>query len=162
MPIALPIIGTITLAGFLESAAISFISTFVIGGLTQLLGGQAQPDAGVQPQTITLKQALVPWKVIYGRARVGGAWVYIHTTGNPTIGQNSALMGAIVLACHQCANIEKIYFGDEEVKLDSTGNALGKYRNYVHIWKHLGDANQQADSQLIRWGDGTWTSAHRL
>ena len=112
----------------------------------------AKAAAGVQSQTTTVKQALVSWKVIYGRARVGGAWVYIHTTGNPVIGQNSALMGAIVLACHECDAIEKIYFGDVEVKLDASGNALGKWRNYVHIWKHLGTPGQAADPQLIQLG----------
>ena len=100
-----PIIAGISLASITASIAISFVGNFVIGAISQALGGNKQSDAGVQPQTITMKQALVPWKAIYGRARVGGAWVYIHATGNPVIGQNSALMGAIVLACHKCAAI---------------------------------------------------------
>lgn len=162
MPPVAGLLAGISVIGVLEAAAVSFVGSIVIGGLSQLLGGTDQAPASVQPQTITLKQPLVPWKVIYGRARVGGAWIYIHTTGNPVIGQNSALMGVIVLACHPCDAIEKIYFGDEEVKLDATGNALGKYRNYVHIWKHLGAADQAADQNLINFSDGLWTSAHRL
>src|SRR5262252_66548 len=116
MPPVAALIAGLSLSSILTSIAISFVGNFVIGAISQALGGQDQATAGVQPQTITVKQALMPWKVVYGRARVGGAWVYIHTTGNPTIGQNSALMGAIVLACHQCYAIDSIYFGDEEVK----------------------------------------------
>src|SRR5215469_4741895 len=162
MPPVAALVAGISLTTVLTSMAISFVGNFVIAAISQALGGTDQPAAGVQPQTITLKQALAPWKVIYGRARVGGAWAYIHTTGNPVIGQNSALMGAIVLACHQCEAIEKIYFGDEEVKLDSSGNALGKWRNYVHIWKHLGGPGQAADQNLINFSDGLWTAKHRL
>ena len=164
MPPVIAAVAAISLTSVLTSIAVSVVSAVVIGALSQALAGGDQPKAaaGVQSQTTTIKQALVSWKVIYGRARVGGAWVYIHTTGNPVIGQNSALMGAIVLACHECDAIEKIYFGDVEVKLDASGNALGKWRNYVHIWKHLGTPGQAADPQLINWGDGTWTSAHRL
>jgi hypothetical protein len=162
MPPVIAIVAGISLTSILTSIAISVVSDLVIMGVSQLLGGNNQPAASVQPQTITVKEPLAPWKVIYGRARVGGAWVYIHTTGNPVIGENSALMGAIVLACHQCDAIEKIFFGDQEVPLDSTGNAMGMYRNFVHIWKHLGTGDQAADPELIRWGDGTWTSQHRL
>lgn len=163
MPPVAALIAGISLTAVLESVAISLVTSLVIGGLEMLVaGGGKTPPSGVQSQTPTLKQPLVSWRAIYGRARVGGAWVYIHTTGNPVIGQNSALMGAIVLACHQCDAIEKIYLGDEEVPFDSGGNAWGKYRNYLHIWKHLGQPGQAADPWLIQWSDGLWTSAHRL
>ena len=130
--------------------------------LSQTLGGDNQWKAAAGVRSRLDGQATArPLESDLRRARVGGAWVYIHTTGNPVIGQNSALIGMIVLACHEVDAIEEIYFGDVEVKFDAERNALGKWRNYLRTSGSISARpDQAADPKLIRWGDGTWTGAH--
>ena len=148
MPPVIAAVAAISLTSVLTSIAISVVGSFVIAALSQAIGGgdQSKAAAGVQSQTTTLKQPLVSWKVNPWpgprRRRLG---LHSATTGNPATGQTSALM-----RCHRCwpvdevDAIEKIYFGDVEVKFDASGNALGKWRNFTHIWKHLGSPGQAA------------------
>jgi hypothetical protein len=167
MPPVIAAISAITLAdvlGAVASIAVSFVGNFVIGALTQAIGGdKGATSTGTESHTITVKQPLAPWMAVYGRTRVGGVYVYIHTTG-PIGGdyQNARLMGAIVLACHQCDAIEKIYFGDEEITLDADGYAIGRWAGYVRVNKYLGAPGQVADSMLITNSSGTWSSSATL
>jgi Putative phage tail protein len=148
------------------SVAIGIAANFIIGALTQSLTGADTATTATASHVGTLKQPLVQWQGIYGRTRIGGAFVYIHTSGpiSPTdqTYANAQMTGAIVLACHQVDAIEKIYFGDEEIPLDPQGKALGRFAMYVNIIKHLGDPNQAADQMLIDASQGTWTAAHQL
>ena len=133
MPPVIAAVAAISLTSVLTSVAISVVGSLVIMALSQALGGenQSKAAAGVQSQTTTVKQPLVPWKVIYGRARVGGAWVYIHTTGNPTSARIRA-HGRDRSSLHEVDAIEKIYFGDVEVSSTRAARAR-KWRNFTHI-----------------------------
>lgn len=144
---------------FLENAIISFVGNFIIGAITNAL--TKKPEAftpTLKDRTVTVRQPITTWSIIYGQARVGGAYVFIHTTGDG----NKVLHAVIVLACHACAEIGTIYFGSDEVPLDSDGNATGKYAGFVTINKHLGDPDQVADADLIDAAPDKWTSDHRL
>jgi hypothetical protein len=170
MPPLIAAISAITIGEVLSAVAtiaISVAGQFVISALTQAIGGSSTTaDTSQDSHTITLKQPLAPWQAVYGRTRVGGVYVYIHTTGPISGGdqsyQNAQLMAAIVLTCHQVDAIEKVYFGDEEIVLDADGKATGRFAMYVQIIKHLGSPAQVADQMLIDNSNGTWTSAHRL
>ena len=163
-------IAAITLTQVLTAVAttvVSFAASFVISAVSQSLSGGADAaSTSTDSHTITLKQPLAPWQAIYGRTRVGGTFVYIHTSGPVSGGDqtyaNAQMTGAIVLACHQCDAIEAIYFGDEEIPITAQGKALGRFAMYVNVIKHLGTPTQAADQMLIDAGEGTWTAQHTL
>ena len=57
--------------------------------------------------------------------------------------------------------ISAIYFDDEEVTLDGSGNGTGKWAGTVTIKKHLGTPGQAADADLIA-ASLRWTTDHKL
>ncbi|MFO0467556.1 MAG: hypothetical protein ACK5ZS_01205, partial [bacterium] len=92
----------------------------------------SDPFAGAQ-RTQTVREPITPWRVIYGQVRTGGAITFLHTTDG-----NSRLHLIITLAGHEVEEIGDIYFDDEVVPLDGSGNATGKYAGFVRVQKKLG------------------------
>lgn len=140
----------------------SFVGSLVLSGLSSALA----PDAPDQQQdqssitnsgrTVTTRQPITPWRVIYGRTRVGGAVTYKKVTGN-----HAYYHLVLTFAGHVCQDIETIYFNDEAVPLDVDGNATGTYAGYVRIKKSLGAEAGQPFPDLVTESEGQWTDAHR-
>lgn len=144
--------------GFSMSA---FVGSLVMSGLSAAL----RPDAPSQSaaaditnsvRTVTVRQPITPWRLIYGRTRTGGALTYKKVTGGKTYYHL-----IITLAGHVCEEIETIYFNDEEIPLDVDGNATGRFAGYVRIKKSLGGEAGQPFPDLVTESDGEWTDAHR-
>jgi hypothetical protein len=97
--------------------------------------------------------------IIYGQTRVGGVIVYKETTDS-----NKYLHMVVAIAGHECEEITSVYFNDEVLTLDGSGNVTApeKYNGKARIIKHLGTTTQTADATLISESDGKWTSDHRL
>lgn len=152
-------LGTVFSSAFMSS----FASSLVLSGLSALTGG-GNSQAAQEPQgsvmnpgrTVTTQQAIQPWRVVYGETRVGGTITYKKFTNN-----NTRYHLVITLAGHVCEDIVAIYFGDEEVTLDGSGEATGKYAGYVRIKKSLGNESGQPFPDLVSESDGEWTDAHR-
>jgi hypothetical protein len=69
----------------------------------------------------------------------------------------------LVHASHECEEIGDIYFNDEVVPLDGSGNATGRYAGFVRIKKHLGTDSQTVDTDLqTDVTSGVWSNDHRL
>ena len=60
------------------------------------------------------RNPIAPWNVVYGRARVGGAMVYINSFG----GNDKYIDFVIVLACHPCANVDQLLVDGNYVPID--------------------------------------------
>lgn len=138
----------------------SFVTTLVLGSLSRALA--KSPDAGAigyQDQTVTTKQAISPYQVIYGKTRVGGSIVYMESTSN-----NRYLHIVIALAGHEIQSLDTLYFNDEAVPFNvSTGLVTsGKYTDKARIRVKLGTDDQTAFSELVAESDSKWTSNHRL
>lgn len=150
------IIGGLSI-GFSWSA---FASSLVMSGLSAAL----RPDApSSQPssitsnaRTVTTRQAISPWRVIYGRTRVGGVTTYKKVTSGHVY-----YYMVITLAGHVCEEIEAVYFNDEEITTDVDGYATGKYAGHVRIVKSLGDEVGQPFPDLVTETGGEWSDAHR-
>jgi hypothetical protein len=104
-----------------------------------------------------------PRRVVYGRAKVGGLWVYAETSG----AYNQYLHLVCVLCDGPIQEIETVYFGTEAVTLSQVGitnvwNGTGKWAGVVTITKHLGEADQDADSDLVGASAAKWTANHKL
>lgn len=96
-------------------------------------------------------------QIIYGRRRVSGVFYPAGTSGT----KNEYLHALLLVASHEVEDLGDIYFNDELVGLDASGNGTGKWAGYVRIKKHLGTYNQTADSLLTSEVTG-WTVNHKL
>lgn len=97
--------------------------------------------------------------IIYGQTRVGGVIVYKETTDS-----NKYLHMVVAIAGHECEEITSVFFNDEVLTLDGSGNATApeKYNGKARVIKHLGTTTQAADNTLINESNGKWTTNHRL
>lgn len=134
--------------------------TMVFSGLSMVLGGIGKALKGTPKsnysRTSTVRQAVYDGRVIYGQARVGGVLTYLETSGS----KNEYLHLVYTLCAHELASIGDMYFEQEYVPLDSSGNAIGNYAGLVHVEKNLGTYEQQAFAGLIG-SSSLWTVNHR-
>lgn len=139
----------------------AFASSLVMSGLSAALRPDA-PDASASNsvatggRTVTTRQAITPWRIIYGRTRVGGAVTYKKVTAG-----HQWYNMVITIAGHPCEEIETVYFGNDEVTLDVNGRATGKYAGYVQVQKSLGVETGQPFLYLTDLSDGQWSAAHQ-
>jgi hypothetical protein len=142
--------------------ATSFVSSVVLGGVSSALQKNADKQlsgtTGGTTTNITTRQSIAPHRVVYGRSRVGGNIVFIESTDH-----NKYLHLVITLAGHEIDAVESIYFDDEIVTLDGSGNATSaNYAGFAKIETNLGTDSQTAFTNLIAESDGKWTANHRL
>lgn len=151
---------TVMMSAFMTAAlrlVIGFVVTSVVnsalGGKKASKAAESSPSPFVdsQKRTVTFKQAVVPWQIIYGQVRVGGAITYAQSSG-------STLNLVITLAGHVCEEIGDIYFDDERVPLDGSGNATGRYAGFVSVKKSLGEEAGQPFPGLVTSSGGEWTT----
>jgi hypothetical protein len=153
-----------TWTAFATAFAKAFIVTAISGLLSKPGKQQSQPSyqAEARDRLQVIRSAVDTRRIIYGQVMVSGPLVYAQSTGDA----NQYLSMVIALAGHECEEIGDIYFNDELVgTLSGVDGGLvttGRFANYAFINKHLGAADQFADSQLIIDSGGTWTTAHRL
>ena len=148
IPTVLALIGTVV-----ATAAVSIAVGFLTASLAPKpkkpkLPNLAGLDTAASNRLLTIRQPIVPWRIIYGETRVGGSLIYITTTVT-----NKYLHMVIVLASHQIQAINTVQLGDDLIfndDIDSNGNVTaGKYKDKARIKKHLGTAAQAADSDLV-------------
>lgn len=90
-----------------------------------------------------------PINVIYGRARLAGARVYVSTTGT-----NKQFLHQVLVWCEgEIDSVEQILLNDED------GPTVGG--SFYEATHHLGTDTQAADANLVA-RDPNWTAAHRL
>ena len=112
-----------------------------------------------QGRSFMLREPTGPRMVIYGTTKIGGNMVFAHTTGN----DREFVHVIIAHAGHECNAINKVWFGEEEVPLDGSGNATGFYADHIRVKKYLGTSSQSVGSgTLTVEAAGIWTSNHRL
>jgi hypothetical protein len=150
-------IGFGAIAASIASFAVSIVLSIGLSMLQRALIKKPKPK-GTQPDVkVTVRQPAAAWRVVYGQTRVGGTYAFVHTTNN-----NKYLHLVIMLAGHEVEEIGDIWFDDEVVPLDTSGDATGKYENRVRVAKALGTTDQVAFSDLVAEAGDKWTTAHRL
>jgi hypothetical protein len=109
-------------------------------------------------RTHSVRQAITPWQLVYGRSRVGGAITFIEDSGD-----NANLHLVITLAGHAVEDIEEIWFDDEVIPLDGSGEATGRLAGYARVIKSLGNeaAGVQPFPQLVAESASKWTNEHQ-
>ncbi|MCB9980256.1 MAG: hypothetical protein H6863_03850 [Rhodospirillales bacterium] len=122
---------------------------------------------GSRGRTEMINQPITAHRIVYGQVRVSGPLVFTHSRAIGSSEKLDMLHWVIVLAAHEVEEIGDIIFNDEVVPLDGNGAATADpyYQDskaFAHVYKHLGDVDQDADQVLIDNSGGQWTSAHRL
>ncbi len=93
-------------------------------------------------------------KIIYGQSRIGGAVVYLASTGD----SNEYLHLVIAVAGHEIESYEEIYFNDEKVW--DSGSYQSDWADFARLKLYKGDQTT-ADSDLV--SEVTqWTTDHKL
>jgi hypothetical protein len=134
-----------------------FIVSFVISAVSTLLRKTPTfPSLSHSDRTLTVRQPIAPWRIIYGRARIGGMITFLDLTG----ANNEFLQIVITLAGHQLQSIDAMYFDGVAVPLDGSGNATGTFAGFVHVEFNLGTAGQASFAGLVA-ADSKWTVNHK-
>lgn len=105
-------------------------------------------ESQASSQNVMVKQAIMDRRIVYGRARVGGIMVYLDSTEN-----NKYLHLVLALCDGPVQAIDEIWFADQLVTLDGSGNGTGKWADKVRVKKYLGTDSQTADTDLINEGE---------
>lgn len=161
--------------GSLSPALSTFIvtagSSLVLSTVNQkLMPDIAVPDVGTSLQpttTVTVKEPTQPHRIVYGTTRVGGNIVFAETTDN-----QQYLHLVIAFTGHEISDFSRIYFGEDEVVLETTSNdsdgvpiftpvSSNTYNGKARIKKHFGFDDQLADANLVS-DVSQWTTNHRL
>ena len=85
--------------------------------------------------TSTIRNSVEPRRIIYGRARVGGIWVYAESAGTG----NNALLMIFALGEGPCNAVETFYADADIPTVDDVGDGTGAYANDIVVRSHLGD-----------------------
>ena len=150
-----PAIGPL-LVQFAISVALSIAVSFVLSALRPKPKGAKR--SGV-PSIV--RNPVEPQRVVYGRARVGGALVFASTTGQ----DNDFIHLVIASAVGPIQAFDTIHFGEESIAASSLASdgAVGSGRYAGKAWIHLktGAANQTAIAAAVS-DIPEWTNNHRL
>ncbi len=79
-------------------------------------------------RTLTARQPIMNRRYIYGIARVGGAYTFIHVTGS----NKEYLHLVITIAGHQVEEILAMYFDGKEIPLTDDGTPVSDLENFEY------------------------------
>lgn len=138
----------------------------VLGTVAQMMLSPTPPKPQMAEGDVSIKQAIPPRVRVYGRQRMGGAYLYYDSTSE------GDLKTLVCHAAHEIDGYEEDWLNDERVQLDSEGQVTddpwwqgnddpifgdpGEGHSTVTILHYLGSPNQTIDSF-----DEKWTAAHR-
>jgi len=150
----------------ISSALTAFLVSTALGAALNALTPKPSARGGGGYSLQGAFGAALDHQIIYGETRVGGARIYDCTTG----ATNTNLHRVIAFAGHEIDSFQQIYFNDELVTLDASGNVTSprRYKGFARIKTYLGTDTQIADPNLISEtasltsATGKWTVDHRL
>jgi hypothetical protein len=135
----------------------SFATAFAIGAGLSIVSRALMPTPSfgsqMQGNSVTVRESAASRKLVYGRARVGGAIVYLDSTGS----NNEYLHLVIAVAGHVIDGFEEVWFNDTKIW---DGSFQSNWGSYVHLGFHDG-TQTTADSTLVAASSG-WTTDHKL
>lgn len=170
-PITAFIFGSVFAASFLGSVVsfaigtiISMAVSFAVSALLKpASSARARGDGTQQPiidNKINVRQPTAPRQVIYGEARVGGVFGFMHTTDS-----NKYLHLVILMAGHEVHQFAQIWIGDEafvsyenagaagigDLVIDSNGfvPSPSQFAGKVRVRPFKGAAGQTIDADLL-------------
>ena len=143
----------------LSATAVSVASWAIVTalslGASYALQQLAQKKAKQSPQQITLKQAMPPRLLVYGRDMIGGAFVFRETFG-------TTLYQVIAHGQGPWDAIEGYWLDDTACGPSIAAGSPAPWLGHVRGATALGAMGQPAFAELIAASGGQWSAAHRL
>lgn len=152
--------------GTVLSFGLSFAANALMKPKQRSAASSTAPDNTIDRKD-SVKQPTAPRQVIYGQTRVGGVYGMISVTQG-----NQILVGTLMFAGHQCAEIGDLWMadkvltglaevpiGDGEIMLQATTQQGLLAAAFV---KHLGTPDQAVDKLVQSQVPIEWTVDHRL
>ncbi len=143
-------------ATYVIQAVVSAVVSYAFRQIMQSLAGKPQ-QARIQPftreardRTQSVRSSVAPRRIVYGTVLVSGPLIYATSTGS----EKEFMHIVIPLAAHEVQGIGDVYFND-------TLSTDSRFSGYYRVNKHLGAADQTADSDLVA-EVAEWTADHRL
>jgi hypothetical protein len=93
-------------------------------------------NASLKDRYVMVRSTTEPRAIVLGRQRVSGPVAYIGSYGT----NREHLVLCVILAAHQIDAVEAIYFDDEQVTLDGSGNVLAVNRRDLFTLSGTGAA----------------------
>jgi hypothetical protein len=164
MPQAIAAVGTFFAAGTAVAVVVKTILINVaLGALTKAL--TKKPKYTAPPVNISVKNTIENRRIILGKRRAGGVFVFYGTTS--TGGSTKDLLWyVIVYAGHQCNDVQDIWLDTERIPdadINPTTGAVAtaKFAGKLNIWRYNGTSGQTVNTELDS-AFTEWTSDHRL
>tara|TARA_R100000353_G_scaffold8071_1_gene9743 strand:+ start:1443 stop:4313 length:2871 start_codon:yes stop_codon:yes gene_type:complete len=133
--------GTVITAALLTT---TFVTTLVLSGVSMALAKKPKinPQGSMAARSQMVKQPLISRKIVYGRQKVSGGIVYMKTTG-----KSEFLHMIVAIASNELNSIEKVFFNDDELTLDGSGNVTApeQYVGKAQVLTGLGGDDQIAN-----------------
>lgn len=154
---------SVATATFIVEAVIFTAVSIGIGFIEKALVHPGKTGSGPlskQDRSLTVRQPISPWRVIYGIVgELGGIITYIGTTG----ANNEYLNMVITLAGHQIQSVDAVRFDGVIVPHGPGGFAnAGKYNLHAWFGFNLGSPSQTAITGNGSWPfPAAWDSSHR-
>lgn len=140
----------------------AFAGSLILGGLSYALTPKPKrPSVSQSPgNNVAVRQSDITRKFIAGHTRITSGYAHMESTG-----VNKELHLILMLCEGPLRAINEVWVNDYAIPndwIDENGNVTeGRYAGKMVIRKHLGTANQLADSLAVS-NMQEWTSAHRL
>lgn len=135
-----------------------FATSLAISTVGKVLTPKAkQPSLAFDSAKQSIKQPIMPWRVVYGTDRIGGAITFdYHDPGGVVAGL------LFTFTCHRVRGFRDIYFGDELVERAADGwNVKGRLQGSVGLETAIGTESGQPLPNLANHSLGKWTAKHR-
>ncbi len=169
MPFLAPVFAAIGAAiaaspvlGFVVKLGTSLLLSAAASALTKKPSFAASPSARIEGRDITIREAVAPCEIVYGRSRKGGVIVFMHSRQTPGSETLNELHLIIVLASHQVAGIGGIYFDGELAIAGNEWQSSGRYLGGAAVERALGGPGQTAFPALAEMLPDLWTAQHQL
>ena len=156
---ALTVTGAL-IAGAVVGALVSVAGNMLLQKTQQKKAQKPSLAATAQDQKITIKSAVQPRRVIYGRARVSGPLIYAASSG----ADNKYLHMVIALAGHPVHSVTDIWINDDLIPdsaISSGTVTTGKYAGKVVVGRYNG-FQTSADPTLLSESPDGWSADHKL
>jgi hypothetical protein len=171
MPAAIPLIAVVAggvasaaIGGGLLGALVGAGAAFVVSSIGASVFPAKRPAAPTRPgddpsapgagRTQSFRQPITEHQIVFGRCKVGGPIVFIHSAPDEEGRADGWFYSVVVLAAHRVRGIGDVWLGDT-VATDP------KFAGLVRIDRHLGTVDQAANANLIAETGGKWTADHR-
>lgn len=156
------IAGAGVVGGFLIKLGGSLLLSAAASALQKKPSFAASGSAQITGRDVTVREAVAPCELVYGRSRKGGVITFIHAHATPGSATANELNLIIVLASHQVAGIGEIYLDGELAIGAGEDVGRGRFAGYVGVTRALGAADQTAFPGLAAHLPDLWTDEHKL